>query len=446
MLDADLQFKSQGGLGYNVVGELPGSAKGGEKIVLVGHHDAFFTGATDDTSAVVEELLIAKAMKLSGYKPQRTIVFLATTGEEWGIVDSWYDWAYGSWYAATKTHADWPGKVSAVLNMEGPGSPDGQIRLLAVPELVPWLAQVVDANPALRGPNNAKTQIIPAADCGNDQWPFTAAGIPSVVLGGWPDSWFPWNYHTPNDSVAAIDWQFFGTCAKFMQRMVLGADGAIPPYSFGARAQQLSASVDAAALFATGADAATVSRFSAAVARFSTAATACDERLGSIPAARAASASQQLMDAAKVVDSSLTALSWWDETIYPHQQVQADLELVSTAIAALDKPNPREAAALAALADVGYSFYGLTFSPTVYLHELDRHDPDYVNISWGGQGQLPQPVDVIPEYRQIESGRLAEALAGLTAERARQIAQLEERLDQMTAALETATANLEAIR
>jgi Iap family predicted aminopeptidase len=445
-LDADLRLASQGGLGYNVVGELPGSVANGEKIVVAGHHDAFFTGATDDTGACVEELLVAKAMKLSGYKPRRTLVFLATTGEEWGIVDSWYDWAYGSWYAATKTHTDWPGKVAAVLNMEGPGSPDGQLRFLAVPELVPWLTQVVADNPSLRGPNNLKTQIIPGADCGNDQWPFTAAGIPSVVLAGWPDSWFPWNYHTPNDSPEAIDWPFFGVCAKFMQRMVLGVDRAVPPYGMGARAQQLSAAVDPAALLAAGADGPGVTRFSAAVARFNAAASACDQRLATIPASRAATVSRQLMDVAKVVDGNLTALDWWDETIYPHEQVQRDLQLVNAAIAALEKPNPNSPAALAALADVGYTFYGVTFTPPVYLHELDRHDPDYANISWAGQGHLPQPIDVMPEYRQIVAGEVTTAIDDLTAERARQIVQLDGRLTTMSAVLESATAKLEAIR
>ena len=62
-LDASIRLAGQGGRGYNVVGELPGSSRSGESIVLCGHRDAFFRSAVDDTSAVVAELAIAKAIE-----------------------------------------------------------------------------------------------------------------------------------------------------------------------------------------------------------------------------------------------------------------------------------------------------------------------------------------------------------------------------------------------
>ena len=443
-LDASIRLASQGGVGYNVLGELPGRVQNGEKVVMCGHHDSFFRSAVDNTSACVAELAIAKAMKIAGYKPRRTIVFMATTGEEFGVVDSWYDWCFGSWYSATKTHTDWPGKVAAFLNMEGPGSPDGQIKLFTSPESVPYLQQIIDDNPKLRGPN--QTALLTPPDCGFDQWPFHAAGIPSVTLKGRPLSWNPWYSHCQNDTIDTMDWPFFGICTKFMFRMAQAVDQPVPPYSLDARADELAAVCDAKVLTAAGADPQDVGRLTDAIGDFKQSALAFEARRASIPAAAQQAASGALLAVEKQINANFTALSWWDDTTYPHEQVLWDLQSVNAAIAALRQPNPQQAKALKGLDDVGYTWYGTNFSPEVYLHELARHDPDYWAISWAGQGHLPQPIDVMPEYRQIESGAYGAALSGLTAERDRQIAELNARLNRMAEVLEPLPAMIQTMR
>ena len=443
-LDASIRLASQGGRGYNVVGELPGSSKSGEAIVLCGHHDSFFRSAVDNTSACVAELAIAKAMKMSGFKPRRTLVFMATTGEEFGIVDSWYDWCFGSWYSATKTHTDWPGKVAGFLNMEGPGSPDGQVKLFTSPESVPYLQQIIDDNPKLRGPN--QTALLTPPDCGFDQWPFHAAGIPSVTLKGRPLSWNPWYSHCQNDTIDTMDWPFFGICSKFMYRMVQAVDRPVPPYSLDARADELAAVCDAKPLTAAGADPQVVGRLTDAIADFKQSALALEARRASIPVAAQQAASRTLLAVEKQINSNFTALSWWDDTTYPHEQVLWDLQALNAAVSALTQPNPQQAQALKGLDDVGYTWYGTNFSPAVYDHELDRHDPDYWGISWAGQGHLPQPIDVMPEYRQIESGAYGAALSGLTDERDRQTDELDARLARMAEVLEPLPALIDTMR
>jgi len=443
-LDATIRLAKQGGVGYNVVGELPGSSKSGETIVLCGHHDGFFRTAADNTSACVAELAIAKAMKMAGYKPRRTLVFMATTGEEFGIVDSWYDWCFGSWYSATQTHTDWPGKVAGFLNMEGPGCVDGQIKLFTGAESVPYLQQIIDDNPKLRGPN--QTALLTPPDCGFDQWPFHAAGIPSVTLKGRPLSWNPWYSHCQNDTIDTMDWPYFGICVKFMYRMVQAVDRPVPPYSLAARADELANVIDAGALVAAGADPAVVGRLTGSVAAFDAAATAFDARRASIPAAAQAAASKTLLEVEKRLNGNFTALSWWDDTTYPHEQMLWDLQGVNAAVANLQHPNPQQDSALRALDEVGYTWYGTNFSPAVYYHELDRHDPDYWGISWAGQGHLPQPIDVMPEYWQIEAGDYSAALAGLLAEQARQKAELDTRLANMDAVLEPLPGLIDTMR
>ena len=86
-LNATLTLGTEGGTGYNVMGVIPGRVRNGEKILFVAHHDAFFQGAVDNTTAVVARLVMARAIKMAGYTPRRTIVFLSTTGEEGGQVD-----------------------------------------------------------------------------------------------------------------------------------------------------------------------------------------------------------------------------------------------------------------------------------------------------------------------------------------------------------------------
>jgi len=443
-LDATIRLAKQGGVGYNVVGELPGSSRSGESIVLCGHHDGFFRTAADNTSAVVAELAIAKAMKMSGFKPRRTLVFMATTGEEFGIVDSWYDWCFGSWYSATKTHTDWPGKVAGFLNMEGPGCGDGQIKLFTSPESVPYLQQIIADNPKLRGPN--QTALLTPPDCGFDQWPFHAAGIPSVTFKGRPLSWNPWFSHCQNDTIDTMDWPFFGICAKFMFRMVQAVDRPVPPYSLDARADELAAVCDAKALTAAGADPRVVGRLTDAIGDFKKSALAYEARRAFIPAAAQQAASRTLLAVEKQINGNFTALSWWDDTTYPHEQVLWDLQALNAAVGALTQPNHQVSQALKALDEVGYTFYGTSFSPAVYYHELDRHDPDYWGISWAGQGHLPQPIDVMPEYRQIEAGAYETALAGIVAERDRQKAELDARLARMADVLEPLPTLIDAIR
>ena len=80
-------FAEDGGVGYNVEGSLPGSSNDGTKLVFGGHHDAHFTGTLDNATSCVAQLVIAKAMKMCGYRPAGTVVFFNTTVEEWGSTD-----------------------------------------------------------------------------------------------------------------------------------------------------------------------------------------------------------------------------------------------------------------------------------------------------------------------------------------------------------------------
>jgi hypothetical protein len=106
---------------FNVVGVLPGTdpALRNEFVVGTAHLDHLgigepvngnpvYGGAMDNASGVATLVEIARSMKESGAKPRRSIMFLAVTAEEKGLLGSQY-------YA---THPTVPGRMVAELNMD----------------------------------------------------------------------------------------------------------------------------------------------------------------------------------------------------------------------------------------------------------------------------------------------------------------------------------------
>jgi len=136
----------------------------------------------------------------------------------------------------------------------------------------------------------------------------------------------------------------------------------------------------------------------------------------------------------------------WDGTVYPHKQVLTNVTGLNNAIAELEKATPDKDVALSGLDAVDLTWYGENFSYAVYQKELTRHDPGYYRITWGGQGHLPVPLDVMPEYRQIENDEYAAALATLTTKRAAELADLVARVQAMSATLAGLTPQVEALR
>lgn len=125
--DSDGFFQAVPKLGSNVIGVLPGSdSLLRDQIVVIGAHydhlgigkpvsgDSIYNGADDDASGVTAVLEIARALR-AGPAPKRTVVFIATTGEEEGTLGTEY-------YIA---HPKFPlSRMVAELEVEMIGRPD----------------------------------------------------------------------------------------------------------------------------------------------------------------------------------------------------------------------------------------------------------------------------------------------------------------------------------
>jgi hypothetical protein len=208
----------------NVVGVLEGSdAKlKDEAVVLSAHYDAYgidtdgtiYPGAADNAIGVAKLVAIAEALVRSGLKPRRSIIFLAVTGEEYGLLGAAY-WV---------KHPTWPiEKVAADINYDGIGTelwgPLGY--LIDYGFRHSDLGDVLDGVLAAQG---LKIVPDPAPQEGifyrSDHYEFFKRGVPSLYLIGAPAGnlmafgakaakWLVTDYHMATDTVQP-DWNWEG--------------------------------------------------------------------------------------------------------------------------------------------------------------------------------------------------------------------------------------------
>jgi aminopeptidase YwaD len=428
-----VRLREDGGKGYNVLGKIPGTSRDGQQIVFAAHQDVHFRAGCDDTGALVDMLVMARAMKMSGYRPAHDIVFLATTGEEFGNVDVYYDFCAGS-LGAAKQHPGWMGRTRAFIVWETMAEKDAPLSVASCPELTGFFDRVDKTSLPYGG------EVSSPISTWNDQWNFQSRGVLTAELAAvGADYWTL--YHSNHETKALLDWNNMSGIAKYVYRATRGLDRSLLPYDFSAVAADLGTKVDGPALVDAGCRPARVDRLVDAVAAFAEAAGDVESDRAAL-AARSVVANRVFLAAAKTFNANLSALDMLDHAIYPHQQVLGDVQGLDAAIAALTEGTPDPDAALDALGATYMTWYGINFSYPVYIHEISRRDPGYARIGWGGTGRLPIPLDVMPEWRMILKGDYAAAAEGLSAKREVQVTDLNKRITAMATALETAADQL----
>ena len=211
---------------HNVVGILPGSARPDETIIYMGHWDhlgiglpdatgdRIYNGAIDNGTGIAQLIEQARAFA-AGPRPQRSVVFMAVTAEEKGLLGSEY-YAANPLYPAAKT----VGAINTdVLGVLGPAR-DFSVRGNQKFALLDILIEEGTRQGRRFTPD-------PAAGTGtfyrSDHFTFAKAGIPALsftpgrdlVNGGvakgeaWEDTYRANMYHQPADEFAP-DWDFTG--------------------------------------------------------------------------------------------------------------------------------------------------------------------------------------------------------------------------------------------
>jgi hypothetical protein len=222
-------------ISYNVIGVIPGAdpALKDQVVAFAAHYDAIgivapvngdsiVNGADDDGSGVTAILEVARTFA-KGAKPKRTILFMATTGEEQGILGT-------QWYVA---HPKFPlSKMVAEMEVEMAGRPDS----LAGGSGKLWMT---GADRSTMGAmlKAAGIPIVP------DPYPqfrffersdnivFALKGIPAHTLSSYN---LHRDYHSPSDDVTRIDFAHLTAIARAAAAAArLLADGPAPVWNPG---------------------------------------------------------------------------------------------------------------------------------------------------------------------------------------------------------------------
>jgi aminopeptidase YwaD len=437
----DFSDPEAGGVGYNVVAELPGTSSDGRFVLVTSHQDAHFRSGLDDTGAVVSEMTMAKALMLSGAKPKNTVVFLFTSAEEFGYGNSYFDYLSGAWWAISHEHPDWAGKAVAMLNLECFARP-GAATVNTAPELASWLKRTATANRSLLPWG---LEVSSEKSSWDDGWPMLASGVPSFTMAAPGDDFWD-RYHSTWETKETIDWQYLAKLTRFVGALQRSLDGGLLPYDLPARARSVGAAVQPALLRSAGVPAADVNGLVRAADGFQAAADRFAARKSAIRASRYATVNQELLNVVKDVEANLTGLSAWEDTVYPHQQVLLDVLSLNATLAELGRPTPRPAKALDALAMVYKTAYGLYYSPEVYAEDISRLAPDYPLLTWGALGHLAPQLNVLDQYRMIEAGEYAAATADLRPLRDQDRTELVSRVRSLRTLLRGLTPRIDALR
>jgi hypothetical protein len=183
--------------------------------------DAIYNGAVDNASGVATLLEVARAVAARNPPPKRSLLFLATTGEEDGNLGAEH----------FLSHPPVPAeRLVADLNLDGGGMwPfDGLVGRGAEHST---LAGAVAAGAALAGVPVAPDPM-PERFSGSDQYSFALAGVPALIFANTRSGaaraqvldWFRNRYHAPSDDLGQpLD---FEAAARFT-RAVLEVVGAV---------------------------------------------------------------------------------------------------------------------------------------------------------------------------------------------------------------------------
>lgn len=167
---------------YNVIGDLKGSEKPDEVVVVSGHLDSWDlgTGALDDASGVAMAMQVPYLIKQLGLKPKRTIRVIAYMNEENGGVGG--D-VYGKEEAANAVK-----HIGAIEADLGASHPIGYL-FAGKPEALKMLAPISK----LMLPQGAALTEIREGSVAADITPLTKLGVPSFAPWFAMTSYF--NYH-----------------------------------------------------------------------------------------------------------------------------------------------------------------------------------------------------------------------------------------------------------
>lgn len=171
-------YVEQSKASYNIWGDIPGKSE--EVIYMIAHYDGYYHSYFDDASGVSTILGIAKALIDSRLKLNKTIRVIAHGAEEWGKINSDYDWARGAYEQITHIHPEWAEKAFALINIDGnfPVPQERSFQILSSSELLDFVNNSTE--PILKG-SQYDFLIMPNNSTMSEEFNYSKAGVPCIT-------------------------------------------------------------------------------------------------------------------------------------------------------------------------------------------------------------------------------------------------------------------------
>lgn len=435
-LDADSRVERDT-VSYNIVGKIPGEETD-SMIIVSAHYDSYFEGFQDDNAAVGMMMGIARALVLGKYRPRHTLVFCAMAAEEWGVIDSKYDWSTGAYRQVFTVHPEWQGHVIANLNFELPAhahqSQDAVRSTYEYADFLQHFVRELDV-PAEAYPDGM-TVVFPI-ETWSDDFSMAIAGIPSMVNEFSSGRFMQDYYHSQYDNEKRYQesvYQFHHECYL---KLALAFDKLLlPPLNFSAVLRALRSSIDSSICKMTGVEEEMLlsllddgvevaeelyQRIRDLNEDYEELRTK-EERISF--RRRYSSMEEKLLHIFRKEQDYFVRLNWHDEVIFPQETMQKNIPLTQAAIDALRNGKINEA--LTALYQVDNNRYAFQFDEEVYDHftEYILNQPED-RLMWGAgrimhYENLYQVVHVLKEKLEHGDTDLSEIIGQLEESQCRQ--------------------------
>ena len=405
---------------YNIVGSIPGRHPD-RMVLLSAHYDSYFSGFQDDNTAIALMFGIAKALLASGVTPNNTIVICAMAAEEWGVVDSNFDWSTGAYEQVFTAHPEWVGKVIADLNFELPALAHGtRARIRSCYEYTRFLEEYLSELPDLTQAYPEETRVTSPIETWSDDFSMAIAGIPSMVNDFTGGSFMETHYHSQFDNDAFYDEQVYRLHHELFALLIMALDETcvIPLCSapvmkraldgYNASSEILRSFV-AMDLISPMTLASLVEKISELEKMLSDATDVAESRYESRRSLNshyrallsegrqeeaeclyleAREAEKEALRRFKYAQDELVRIDWYGNVHYPHEILLQNIRLIGGAIANLKEQNL--SSALRKLYQVDNNAYAFMFDEEVY-----NHFTDYVlnqpqdRLKWGYRRLMP---------------------------------------------------------
>ncbi len=363
---------------HNIVGQITGE-EADSLVILSAHYDSYFSGFQDDNTAVSLMLGLARTVITSGYKPRKTLVFCAMAAEEWGKVNTRYDWSVGAYNQVFHLHPEWVGRAVVNINLELPAHAHGNKHFIrSAYEMKGFLKRQMKALPQkVRAVYPKGSGVVCPTQTWSDDFSMAIAGIPALVNEFGGGTFMETRYHSQFDNDDAYDETVYHYHHVLYGRLMLAFDQlCLPPLDYTVRlfaisetltCQQLHPRMEGAfrgALMKVTEKAGELYELTEEINRQY----ALKQAEGSLEAkelyAACKEARLQLLTIFRYLEDHFVCLTWHDVSILPHEHDQHSAELLHKAVWQLHAGDVKGAAQ--SLGRIDNNCYAADFDRDVY--------------------------------------------------------------------------------